>query len=132
MIIAPRSIQYTRGPHIVGRDPNLGCETLHSVSRNNLNLHFKFAILIKFDNFGLPFYVLSFTQFCAQKLLLPIVCLFQNLYLITEYFPQNYKLTKCLGGENLELFLGRSNKHLGPLQYTDYACNKKKTHYRRL
>jgi len=37
----------TRGPQIVGRDPNLGPETFHSGSRNNLNLHFKFVILMR-------------------------------------------------------------------------------------
>jgi len=41
MIVALRSIQYTRGPQIVGR------ETFHSGSRNNLNLHFEFVILIR-------------------------------------------------------------------------------------
>ena len=59
-----------QGPQIVDR------ETFHSGSRNNLNFHFKFAILIrqnKCDHLGLLFYVLSFIQFCALKLLLPIV-----------------------------------------------------------
>jgi len=68
-----RSMQYTRVPQLVGRDPNLGREILHSASRNNLNLYFKFAFLIKSDNLGLLFHVLSFIQFCARKLLLPIV-----------------------------------------------------------
>jgi len=47
MIVAKRSMHYTRGPQILGRDPNLGCENFHSGSRNNLNIHFKFAILIR-------------------------------------------------------------------------------------
>jgi len=41
MIVAQSLMQYTRGPQIVGR------ETFHSGSRNNLNLHFKFVILIR-------------------------------------------------------------------------------------
>jgi len=59
-----------------GSRPKFGRETFHSVSRNNLNLHFKFAILIrqkKYGHLGLLFHVLSFIQFCARKLLLPIV-----------------------------------------------------------
>jgi len=40
-------MQYTRGPQIVGRAPSLGRKTFHSVSRNNLHFHFKFAILIR-------------------------------------------------------------------------------------
>jgi len=60
---------------VVDRDPNLGCETFHSGSRNNLNFHFKLAILIrgnKCNHLGLQFYALSFIQFCARKLLLLI------------------------------------------------------------
>ena len=47
MIVAQRSMQYTRGLLIAGRDPNLGCVTLHSMSQNILNLDFKFAIFIR-------------------------------------------------------------------------------------
>ena len=36
-----------RGPRIVGRDPKLGREIFHFGSRNNLNLHIKFTILIR-------------------------------------------------------------------------------------
>jgi len=56
----------------VDRDPNLSCETFYSGSRNNLDLHFKFAILTrenKCHHLELQFYALSFIQFCAQKLL---------------------------------------------------------------
>jgi len=47
-----------------------------SGSRNNLNLHFKFAIPIR-QNQGnhLLFYVLSFIKFCSRKLLLSLVVL---------------------------------------------------------
>jgi len=38
---------YSKGPQIVGRDPNLGRETFDPGSRNNLNLHFKFSFLIR-------------------------------------------------------------------------------------
>ena len=42
-------------------------------------------------------------------------------------------LTKCLGGENLELLFRVAPQSIwGPLQYTDYACNRKQTHYRYL
>ena len=67
MIVAQCSMQYTRGSQIVGRGPNFGCETFHLGSRNKLNLHFKFAILIRQNKcgyLGLLFYVLSFIQFC--------------------------------------------------------------------
>jgi len=54
----------------------VGRETFHSGSQNIFNLHFKFAILIKENKCNhLLFYVLSFIQFCARKLLLPIVFL---------------------------------------------------------
>jgi len=36
-------------------------------------------------------------------------------------------LTKCLGRENFELYFRVTPKSIwGPLQYTDYACNRKK------
>jgi len=36
-------------------------------------------------------------------------------------------LTKCLSRKNLELYFRIAPKSIcGPLQYTDYACNKKK------
>jgi len=55
-----------------------GSANIGSGSRNNLNLHFKFAILIrqnKYNHVGLLFHMLTFVQFCARKLLLSIVCL---------------------------------------------------------
>jgi len=52
----------------VGRDPNL--------LRNYLKLHFKFAIPIRQNKCNhLQFYVLSFIQCCARKLLLSTVVL---------------------------------------------------------
>jgi len=43
----------------VGRDPNMGRETVHSGSRNNL--HFKFAILIRQSKYNhLLFYIAKF------------------------------------------------------------------------
>ena len=62
----------------MGSDPNLGRKTFHSGLRNNLNLHFKFAIPIRHRQNKcnhLLFYVLNFIQFCARKLLLSIVLL---------------------------------------------------------
>jgi len=40
--------------------------------------------------------------------------------------------TKCLGRENLELFLSSLHKVFGAPATTDYVWNRKKTHYRRL
>jgi len=45
-LAVPQSI-VNGGPQTVGRDPNLGLETFQS--RNNLNLHFKFAILVRIN-----------------------------------------------------------------------------------
>jgi len=54
----------------------VGLETYHFGSRNNLNLHVKFAILISQNKCNhLLFYVLSSTEFCARKLLLSIAVL---------------------------------------------------------
>jgi len=53
-------------------DPGKACD---SESQSNLNLHFKFAILVGQNRCNhLLFYVLSFIKFCARKLLLsPLV-----------------------------------------------------------
>ena len=67
------SVFYVRGPQIVDCNPKLCRDIFHSGSRNNLDLHFKFAILIKQNKCNhLLFHVLSFIQFCASKLLLSI------------------------------------------------------------
>jgi len=64
------SVLYDRGPQIVDCDPNLCRETFHSGSRNNLDLHFKFDIVIRQNKCNhLLFHVLSFIQFFASKLL---------------------------------------------------------------
>jgi len=69
MTVRTALMLHGRGPQIVGRDPNLGRETFHSGSRNNLN--FECAILIRQHKYNhLLFYVLSFTQFYARKVLL--------------------------------------------------------------
>jgi len=85
-------MQYTRRPQIVGR------ETFHSVTGNNSKLHFNFAILVrenKCDLLGLLLYVLSFIQFCARKLLLPIVSLVQKC--IFNYRVFSTKLKRVCG-----------------------------------
>ena len=57
-----------------GRIAHLGRETFHSGLRNNLNLYFKFAILIGQNKCNhLVFYVISFIKFCPRKLLSSIV-----------------------------------------------------------
>ena len=64
---------------LVGTQPVWGwCttnrETFHSRSLNNINFHFKFAILIgKNECSHLLFCVLSFVKFCARKFLLSLV-----------------------------------------------------------
>jgi len=78
-------MQHTRGPQIVGHDS-------HSGSRNKLNLHFKFAILFRQNkcyHLGLLFYVLSFTQFCARKLLFATT---NTVVGLVQKFTFNYEL----------------------------------------
>jgi len=58
----------------VGRDPNMGRETVHSGSRNNLHLNLQFSI-DRVNTIIYCFILLSFTQFSARKLLLSIVVL---------------------------------------------------------
>ena len=74
-------------------------------SRNNLNLHFEFAIFIRQNKCNhLMFYALRFTKFCARNLLLLLVVL--KLIINYKVFPQNYAITKRLGRENLEKIFG--------------------------
>ena len=113
MVVAQRSMQYTRVPQIVGRGPNLGRETLHSGSRNNLNLHSKFAILIKCDNSGLPFHVLSFIKFCARKLLLPIVGLVLKFISNYRVFSTKLYAHKMLGSWEFRTNFGALQKVFG-------------------
>jgi len=71
--------------------PHLGRETFRFGSQNNLNLLFKFAILIRQNKFNnLLFYMLNFVQFCARKLPLSIVL---KRLIFMKFFPHNYMLT---------------------------------------
>ena len=74
----------------VGRDPNLGRGAFHSGSRNNFQLNFKFAVLIRHNKCThLMFCVLSFIQFWARKLLLSAVVL---LVFSLQESPNNCKV----------------------------------------
>ena len=89
----------TSGPQRMRRDPNLGGETFHSGSRNNINLHFKLAILIRQNKCNrLLFYVLSFIQFCARKLLVLLVVLkviFIYKIFSTKLYPQEMFMSRA-------------------------------------
>ena len=89
-------------------------EILHSASRNNLNLYFKFAFLIKSDNLGLLFHVLSFIQFCERKLLLPIVGLVLKFIFKYRVFSTKLYAHKMFGSwEFKTIFLGSLQKVFG-------------------
>ena len=114
-------VEYGRGPQIVGRDSNSGRETFHTGSRNNLNLHFKFAIIVRQNICNrLLFYVLSFIQFCARKLLLSIVVL--KLIFIYDVFSTKLYAHEMCGSGDLEKFHRVARKSIcEPLVYSTVA-----------
>jgi len=105
----------SRGLQILNRDPNLGYETFHSWSRNNLNLHFKFAIVIRQNKCNhLVCYAQCFIQFCARKFLLSIVVL--KMIFIYKAFSAKLYAHEMFGLQEFRtIFRAASKSVCGPL-----------------
>jgi len=73
------------------------------------------------------FYVLNFVQFCARKLLLLIVCLTLKFTFGYRVFSTKLYVHQIFGSREFRTIFRVAPKSIwGPLQYTDYACNRKK------